>query len=105
MGGSRGAAFETLSNSRLHGHGLVAFTFIVKGLGGLENAGNVPARISDKGTLVQSMVSTKENCSNSINQKLLEKLRIGLSCHQKKRKARWQTAHLQELQLISNIKH
>ena len=54
MGGSRGAAFaNTFQTLVFMVMGLVAFTFIVKGLGGLENAGNVPARISDKGTLVQ----------------------------------------------------
>lgn len=54
MGGSRGAAFaNTFQTLVFMVMGLVAFTFIVKELGGLENAGNVPARISDKGTLVQ----------------------------------------------------
>ncbi|MEL0118298.1 MAG: sodium:solute symporter family protein [Opitutae bacterium] len=54
MGGSRGAAFaNTFQTLVFMVMGLVAFTFIVKGLGGLENAGNVPARISEKGTLVQ----------------------------------------------------
>ena len=54
MGGSRGAAFaNTFQTLVFMVMGLVAFTFIVKGLGGLENAGNVPARINDQGQLVQ----------------------------------------------------
>jgi SSS family solute:Na+ symporter len=61
MGGSRGAAFaNTFQTLVFMVMGLVAFTFIVKGLGGLENAGNVPARISEKGTLVQEYGFNKE---------------------------------------------
>lgn len=54
MGGSRGAAFaNTFQTLVFMVMGLVAFMFIVKGLGGLENAGNIPARINDQGQLVQ----------------------------------------------------
>lgn len=54
MGGSRGAAFaNTFQTIVFMVMGLVAFIFIVKALGGLENAGNIPARITEKGTLVQ----------------------------------------------------
>jgi len=53
-GGSRGAAwantFQTLIFMVM---GLVAFAFIVKSLGGLEQAGKVPAYITDSGTVVQ----------------------------------------------------
>lgn len=54
MGGSRGAAFaNTFQTLVFMVMGLVAFVFIVKGLGGLENAGKVPARITDTGAIVQ----------------------------------------------------
>ena len=61
MGGSRGAAFaNTFQTIVFMVMGLVAFTFIVKALGGLENAGNIPARITEKGTLVQEYSFSKE---------------------------------------------
>jgi SSS family solute:Na+ symporter len=61
MGGSRGAAFaNTFQTLVFMVMGLVAFVFIVKGLGGLENAGNVPARINDKGMIVQEFGYNKE---------------------------------------------
>ena len=61
MGGSRGAAFaNTFQTLVFMVMGLVAFIFIVKGLGGLDNAGNVAARISDQGTLVQDYRFDKE---------------------------------------------
>ena len=54
MGGSRGAAFaNTFQTLVFMVMGLVAFVFIVKGLGGLENAGKVPAKITDTGAIVQ----------------------------------------------------
>ncbi|MEM7014957.1 MAG: sodium:solute symporter family protein [Verrucomicrobiota bacterium] len=53
-GGSRGAAwantFQTLVFMVM---GLVAFVLIVDSLGGLKNAGNVPARVTAEGTVVQ----------------------------------------------------
>ncbi|MCB1097305.1 MAG: sodium:solute symporter family protein [Verrucomicrobiae bacterium] len=53
-GGSRGAAwantFQTLVFMIM---GVVAFTFILRSLGGLENAANVVPRVTDKGTVVQ----------------------------------------------------
>ena len=40
--------------------GLVAFVFIIKGLGGLEQAGKVPARITETGAIVQVFAMTKK---------------------------------------------
>jgi SSS family solute:Na+ symporter len=40
--------------------GIVAFTFIVKGLGGIDNAAKVTARVSDNGTLVQDYAVNKK---------------------------------------------
>ncbi|MGK0184703.1 MAG: SSS family solute:Na+ symporter [Verrucomicrobiales bacterium] len=60
-GGSRGAAwantFQTLVFMVM---GVVAFGFIVKSLGGLENASNVVPRITDKGTVVQEYAVNAE---------------------------------------------
>ena len=54
MGGSRGAAYaNTLQTIVFMIMGLVAFVFIIKGLGGLEQAGRVPARITESGAIVQ----------------------------------------------------
>ena len=54
MGGSRGAAYEnTFQTIVFMVMGLVAFVYIINGLGGLEQAGRVPARITDKGVVVQ----------------------------------------------------
>ena len=54
MGGSRGAAYaNTLQTIVFMIMGLVAFVFIIKGLGGLEQAGKVPARITETGAIVQ----------------------------------------------------
>ena len=54
MGGSRGAAFaNTFQTIVFMIMGLVAFTFIINALGGINNAGNVPARINEKGLIVQ----------------------------------------------------
>jgi SSS family solute:Na+ symporter len=54
MGGSRGAAYaNTFQTIVFMVMGLVAFVYIINGLGGLEQAGKVPARITDKGVVVQ----------------------------------------------------
>ncbi|MBT3667524.1 MAG: sodium:solute symporter family protein [Opitutae bacterium] len=54
MGGSRGAAYaNTFQTIVFMVMGLVAFVYIINGLGGLEQAGKVPARINDAGVLVQ----------------------------------------------------
>ena len=54
MGGSRGAAYaNTFQTIVFMVMGLVAFGYIINGLGGLEQAGKVPARITDKGVVVQ----------------------------------------------------
>ncbi|MBG28712.1 MAG: sodium:proline symporter [Opitutae bacterium] len=54
MGGSRGAAYaNTFQTIVFMVMGVVAFVFIVKALGGIENAGNVPARIAEDGKIVQ----------------------------------------------------
>ena len=54
LGGSRGAAlanaFQTVVFMAM---GIVAFYFIVQSLGGLEQAGKVPMRITEDGSLVQ----------------------------------------------------
>ena len=54
LGGSRGAAlanaFQTVVFMAM---GIVAFYFVVQSLGGLEQAGKVPMRITDDGSLVQ----------------------------------------------------
>ncbi|MGE4551383.1 MAG: sodium:solute symporter family protein, partial [Opitutales bacterium] len=54
MGGSRGAAYaNTFQTIVFMVMGVVAFVFIVNALGGLENAGKVPARITEDGKVVQ----------------------------------------------------
>src|SRR6056300_1444677 len=54
MGGSRGAAYaNTFQTIVFMVMGLVAFVYIINGLGGLQQAGKVPARITDKGVVVQ----------------------------------------------------
>ena len=54
MGGSRGAAYaNTFQTIVFMIMGLVAFIFIVNALGGLDNAGKVPARITEEGKVVQ----------------------------------------------------
>jgi len=53
-GGSRGAAWaNTFQTLVFMAMGVVAFAFIVGKLGGLDEAGKVVARVSDKGALVQ----------------------------------------------------
>ena len=62
MGGSRGAAFaNTFQTIVFMIMGLVAFTFIINALGGIDNAGKVPARINDKGIIVQDFRFDKES--------------------------------------------
>ena len=54
MGGSRGAAYaNTFQTIVFMLMGVVAFVYIINGLGGLEQAGKVPARITEKGMVVQ----------------------------------------------------
>ena len=54
MGGSRGAAFANAFQTIVFMvMGLVAFVFIIKALGGVENTGKIPARISEQSTVVQ----------------------------------------------------
>ena len=54
MGGSRGAAYaNTFQTIVFMIMGLVAFVFIVNALGGLDNAGKVPARVTEDGKVVQ----------------------------------------------------
>ena len=54
IGGSRGAAYaNTFQTIVFMVMGVVAFVFIIKGLGGLEQAGKVPARINENGMIVQ----------------------------------------------------
>ena len=61
MGGSRGAAYaNTFQTIVFMVMGVVAFFFIVNALGGLENAGKVPARITEKGEVVQDYAYDKD---------------------------------------------
>ena len=61
MGGSRGAAYaNTFQTIVFMIMGLVAFVFIIKGLGGIEQAGKVPARITEKGMIVQDFSYDKK---------------------------------------------
>jgi len=61
MGGSRGAAYaNTFQTIVFMIMGLVAFVFIIKGLGGIEQAGKVPARITEQGTIVQDFSYDKK---------------------------------------------
>ena len=54
MGGSRGAAYaNTFQTIVFMIMGIVAFVFIVNSLGGLDEAGKVPARITTEGEVVQ----------------------------------------------------
>ena len=62
MGGSRGAAFaNTFQTLVFMIMGLVAFIFIINALGGIENAGKVPARFDDKGAVVQDFRFDKQS--------------------------------------------
>ena len=61
MGGSRGAAYaNTLQTIVFMIMGLVAFVFIIDGLGGLEKAGKVPIRVNESGLVVQDFKFDKE---------------------------------------------
>jgi SSS family solute:Na+ symporter len=61
MGGSRGAAYaNTLQTIVFMIMGLVAFVFIIDGLGGLEKAGKVPFRVNESGLVVQDFKFDKE---------------------------------------------
>ena len=62
MGGSRGAAFaNTFQTIVFMIMGLVAFTFIINALGGINNAEKVPARINEKGLIVQDYYFDKKS--------------------------------------------
>ena len=68
MGGSRGAAYaNTFQTIVFMIMGLVAFVFVIKGLGGLEQTGKVPARITDKGTIVQDFSYDKKAGKLKVN--------------------------------------
>lgn len=61
MGGSRGAAYaNTFQTLVFMIMGLVAFVFIIDGLGGLEKTGKVPLRITENGSVVQDFQFSKE---------------------------------------------
>ena len=68
MGGSRGAAYaNTFQTIVFMVMGVVAFVYIINGLGGMEQAGKVPARITEKGIIVQDYQfdkTTKELVKN-----------------------------------------
>lgn len=62
MGGSRGAAYaNTFQTIVFMIMGVVAFVFIINALGGIGKAGEIPARITDKGVLVQDYRFDKES--------------------------------------------
>lgn len=69
MGGSRGAAFaNTFQTIVFMIMGLVAFTFIIDALGGINNAGKIPAKINEKGLVVQDFQFNKETGSIEKNE-------------------------------------
>ncbi len=62
LGGSRGAAYaNTFQTIVFMIMGVVAFVYIIDGLGGLEQAGKVPARINAKGVIVQDYQFNKQS--------------------------------------------
>ena len=68
MGGSRGAAFaNTFQTIVFMIMGLVAFVFIINALGGIKNAGKVPARINEKGLVVQDYQFDKQKAQLEVN--------------------------------------
>ena len=68
MGGSRGAAFaNTFQTIVFMIMGLVAFVFIINALGGIKNAGKVPARINEKGLVVQDYQFDKQKAQLEAN--------------------------------------
>lgn len=69
MGGSRGAAFaNTFQTIVFMIMGLVAFVFIINALGGINNAGKVPARIDEKGLVVQDYQFDKQKAQLEANE-------------------------------------
>jgi len=69
MGGSRGAAFaNTFQTIIFMIMGLVAFVFIINALGGINNAGKVPARIDEKGLVVQDYQFDKQKAQLQANE-------------------------------------
>ena len=69
MGGSRGAAFaNTFQTIVFMIMGLVAFVFIINALGGINNAGKVPARINEKGLVVQDYQFGKQKAQLEANE-------------------------------------
>ncbi|NCX90736.1 MAG: sodium:solute symporter family protein [Rhodobacteraceae bacterium] len=69
MGGSRGAAFaNTFQTIVFMIMGLVAFVFIINALGGINNTGKVPARIDEKGLVVQDYQFDKEKAQLEANE-------------------------------------
>jgi SSS family solute:Na+ symporter len=69
MGGSRGAAFaNTFQTIVFMIMGLVAFVFIINALGGINNAGKVPARINEKGLVVQDYQFDKQKAQLEANE-------------------------------------
>ena len=69
MGGSRGAAFaNTFQTIVFMIMGLVAFVFIINALGGINNAGKVPARINEKGLVVQDYKFDKQKAQLEANE-------------------------------------
>ena len=69
MGGSRGAAFaNTFQTIVFMIMGLVAFVFIINALGGINNAGKIPARINEKGLVVQDYQFDKEKAQLEANE-------------------------------------
>ena len=69
MGGSRGAAFaNTFQTIVFMIMGLVAFVFIINALGGINNTGKVPARIDEKGLVVQDYQFDKQKAQLEANE-------------------------------------
>lgn len=69
MGGSRGAAFaNTFQTIVFMIMGLVAFVFIINALGGINNAGKVPARINEKGLVIQDYQFDKQKAQLQANE-------------------------------------
>lgn len=70
MGGSRGAAYaNTFQTIVFMVMGIVAFVYIINGLGGMEQAGKVPARITEKGIIVQDYQFDKTSMELVKNEK------------------------------------
>ena len=70
MGGSRGAAYaNTFQTIVFMVMGIVAFVYIINGLGGMEQAGKVPARVTEKGIIVQDYKFDKTSMKLVKNEK------------------------------------